>query len=219
MNMKNKASEMRRRCRVSPDNIEDPGFVRELLEGRSIEEIVEANPVATEEFWRGLYLRHPDSSELIRTWRLPEDVKDDILARMLSQDGGGWTCSDWDRLYDFMRFQHWLPCQNWLEAIWQAAYRYAYGHDQRHRASTMSVIWYLQFMKAPVKFGDDEIEKMLDEPERGCLWMLKLAANPSVSDFCMMQLRLHASEWELDEELDEVLSIREKAREEYRRGR
>ena len=168
--------------------------------------------VIPEKVIREIYKKDCTSRHLISYWRLPDDIKSKMFQSFLVRDEHkrivGYDC----HMNDLLEYQVYLPddCWNYMDdvlKIWEEKPT-GWRWERNFVALTKP-------MRTPL---DDDcalsIINRINGSERSLL--MKLAANPSISDYALMELQVKCPECAIDD-VNEIIEKRKPAREEYRR--
>ena len=161
---------------------------------------------------REIYEKDCTSRHLISYWRLPDDIKSKMFKGFLVRDGHkrivGYDCY----MNDFLEYQVYLPddCWNYMDdvlKIWEEKPT-GWRWERNFVALTKP-------MRTPL--SDDyallTIDRVGSENPR---LLMKLAANPSISDYVLMELQVKCPNCAIDD-VNEIIAKRKPARDEYRR--
>ena len=162
---------------------------------------------------------------LIRQWRLPDDLKEKILDMSVKFDDYGNVVHFVGNYVpmDFIREQVYVP-DHMLKLYEGIAYSL---RDKGSKIAYGEVMDYLKYMRTPL--DDETIIEILDsdyvpEEERiiesskfvnNCIQ--KIAANPSISDYAMIQLRIRSPK-EIINKVNEIINACADRRNEYRKN-
>ena len=168
--------------------------------------------VIPEKAIREIYEKDCTSRHLISYWRLPDDIKSKMFQSFLVRDGHKRIVGYDGHLNDFLEYQVYLPddCLNDMYDIVETWKKKLSDWKWEHNFIEMT-----RLMIAPL--SDDcalsTIDGMGSENPR---LLMKLAANPSISDYALMELQVKCPECAIDD-VNEIIEKRKPAREEYRR--
>lgn len=189
---------------------------------RFIRRMVEGGEPIPEDALKTMFKR--DWWDFVTYWRLSDDLKRELMSHMVDSDGV--IQSNNTLLFEeFLKFQVSLP---------DDCMRLARKAIDRLRKEPSRGTWYspgdlaarmdgmLSFMQVPV--NEDGMEKAFDIlQDSKCrrydewTWLAKLAANPSISDYIVVELRMKTPDsWR--RQVEELLDANENARDEYRRS-
>ena len=173
------------------------------------------NDFLPDEAIRALYHRKRNVYSLSCYWRLPEDVKRDIFMSYLNLDANGLVSGYDEALGSFLAHQVSLPDDCWklMDGVIDV---FRNRSSERGWYMRVNIVEIVRPMQAPL---DDEyaLQVIADTRHNGCWKMLQMAANPSVSDYVMMELRMKVDDAVLLSKINALLDENENARQEYRR--
>lgn len=168
--------------------------------------------VIPERVVREIYEKKNNCSHLISYWRLPDDIKSKMFQSFLIRDGHGRIINYKHQMDDFLRYQVYLPddCRDFMDDIMEV-------RQAKHSNWISERIFNEQVRPMRTPLDDDYALSIIDHMNgRSIGLILKLAANPSISDYAMMEIRVKCPVHAIDD-VNEILAKREPARDEYRR--
>ena len=168
--------------------------------------------VIPEKAIREIYKKDGTSHHLISYWRLPDDIKSKMFQSFLVRDKHerivGYDC----HMNDFLEYQVYLPddCLNDMHDIVETWKKKLSDWKWEHNFIEMT-----RLMIAPL--SDDCALSTIDGMgSRNPRILMKLAANPSISDYALMELQVKCPNCAIDD-VNEIIEKRKPARDEYRR--
>ena len=168
--------------------------------------------VIPEKAIREIYEKDCTSRHLVSYWRLPDDIKSKMFQSFLVRDGHKRIVGYDGHMNDLLEYQVYLPddCLNDMHDIVEIWKKKLSGWTWERNFIEMT-----KLMIAPL--SDDcalsTIDGMGSENPR---LLMKLAANPSISDYALMELQVKCPNCAIDD-VNEIIEKRKPAREEYRR--
>ena len=152
-------------------------------------------------------------SEFLYYWRLPDDLKREALKEILNYDDSGniiFSRYGNDYILIFLRNQHSFPedCAMIPDKVIEYFKRNHYDYYD-------DLDTHIALLKTPLD------EKMVSEKSKEIFdsknMLLKLAANPSISDYMIMQLKVKTPTRYM-KDVEEVLEEHRQKRDEYRQA-
>ena len=178
---------------------------------RFLDDLFKTMKVIPEVAIRELFKKDWTMYHLASYWRLPDDIKAEMFERFVIRDENGRIVSYDYGMDNFLECQVYLPdiCWKDMDAVLDA-YRARLRGDMRR-----NLVEIVRPMQTPL--DDDYAMTIIDDANcRNWHKFMKLAANPSISDYAMMEIRVKCPEHAM-EDVNEILAKREPARDEYRR--
>lgn len=161
---------------------------------------------------REIYEKDCTSHHLISYWRLPDDIKSKMFKGFLVRDGHKRIVGYDGHMNDLLEYQVYLPddCLNDMHDIVEIWKKKLSGWTWERNFIEMT-----RLMIAPL--SDDCALSTIDGMGgRNPRLLMKLAANPSISDYALMELQVKCPNCIIDD-VNEIIEKRKPAREEYRR--
>lgn len=151
---------------------------------------------------------------LIKYRKIPDKLKIKILNDLVTLDKLGNVIQYSYYVYDFIEYQYSIPDECWklIDGVIGLSNKGVCSKEYAIN-ETESIQMNVKLMKSPL--NENEVINLFEQPGKNYLWMLKLAANPSISDYIVMQLQIKAPE-HLQDEVNSLLVENEKKREEWR---
>lgn len=169
--------------------------------------------VIPEKAIREIYEKDCTSRHLISYWRLPDDIKSKMFQSFLVRDGHKRIVGYDGHMNDLLEYQVYLPddCLNDMHDIVEIWKKKSSGWTWERNFIEMT-----KLMIAPL--SDDCALSIIDHymNVRNPRLLMKLAANPSISDYALMELQVKCPNCVIDD-VNEIIEKRKPAREEYRR--
>lgn len=179
---------------------------------RLLDDLFKTMKVIPEKVIRDIYRKDCTNHHLISYWRLPDDIKSEMFQRFIVRDERGGIIAYNHEMNDFLEYQVYFPdeCLSAMDdvvKIWKAK---SSDWDWERNFIEMT-----KPMIAPL--SDDYALLTIDcVGRRNPRFLMKLAANPSISDYVLMGLQMKCPDCAIDD-VNEIIAKRKPAREEYRR--
>lgn len=181
---------------------------------RLLDDLFTTMKVIPEKVIREMYEKDCGIYHLISYWRLPDDIKSEMFQKFLVRDEHGRIVSYERYMDDFLEHQAYLPddCWNFMDdvmEVWQKKKSNRLWSYERNFAELTIP------MRTPL--DEDYALSIIDGiNSRNLRLLMKLAANPSISDYALMELQVKCPEYAI-EDANEIIAERKPARDEYRR--
>lgn len=179
---------------------------------RLLDDLFATMKVVPEKVIREIYKKDCISRHLISYWRLPDDIKSEMFERLIVRDERGGIVAYNHQMNDFLEYQVYLSddCLNAMNdvvKIWKA----------RSSGWTLERNFIEMTLPMTVPLSDNYALSTINHMDsRNPRLLMKLAANPSISDYVLMELQVKCPECAIDD-VNEIIAKRKTAREEYRR--
>jgi hypothetical protein len=177
-----------------------------------LDELFATKAIIPEKVIREIHERNCRCSHLVSYWRLPDDIKSEIFQSLLIRNKYGKIFNYERKMNDFLEYQVYLPddCWNFMDDvmnIWQ--------EKQPGWSFERNFVELTKPMRTPL--DDDYALLTIDRMNgRNLRLLMKLAANPSISDYALLELQMKCPECAI-EDVNEIIAKRKSARDEYRR--
>lgn len=181
---------------------------------RFLDDLFSTMKVIPEQVIREIYEKDSRSHHLVSYWRLPDDIKSQMFKGFLVRDEHERIVAYEHHMNDFLEYQAYLPDDCWefmddVLNVWRAKKSNDTWNWERNFAELTRP------MMTPL--SDDYALSIIDcMTSRNLRLLMKLAANPAISDYALMELQMKCPEY-LVEDVNEIIAKRKPAREEYRR--
>ena len=185
---------------------------------RLLDDLFATMRVIPEKVIREIYKKDGTSRHLISYWRLPDDIKSKMFQSFLVRDEQDRIVRYKHYMNDFLQYQIYLPddCWNVMDdvlKIWEEN-----PTDCRWDRNFVEMT---RPMMTPL---DDNVALAGIEYAVSCIringsersLLMKLAANPGISDYALMELQVKCPNCAIDD-VNEIIAKRKSARDEYRR--
>lgn len=185
---------------------------------RLLDDLFATMRVIPEKVIREIYEKDCKSRHLISYWRLPDDIKRKMFQSFLVRDKQDGIVGYEHYMNDFLAYQIYLPddCWNYMDdvlKIWEAKPS-GLNWDRNFIEMTRPMMTPLddEFALVAIDYASSTIRMHCSE----MMLLMKLAANPSISDYVLLELQMKCPECAI-ENVNEIIAKRKSARDEYRR--